>query len=91
MATGKESKREKLTSEDQSRMRRLYEEVNARLEEMSLITARNIGLDLSNGKNLKFAQSPASSAAKSFATIVIVCTETGCGCYDYETGECFVC
>jgi hypothetical protein len=41
----KTRKRVKLSSSDRQRMTKLFEEVRGRLEEMSLIVGRNLGLD----------------------------------------------
>jgi hypothetical protein len=93
----KTRKRVKLSSGDRHRMTKLFEEVSGRLEEMSLIVGRNLGLDLKS-KTLKFspAAQPARKSGRAaraveFKGITIACTPTGCGCYDNDEGFCFVC
>ena len=91
-----ENQKKTLAHEDRIRMARLYEEVAGRLEEMALITAR--ALDM-NTSDLAFTferpgqVSQATSLARPvvFKGVKIICTQDGCGCYDYDTGECFVC
>ncbi len=94
-----EQKREVAISlEDRARMSRLYEEAAGRLEEMSLIVSRNLGLPSGNhvAKFQPITRAPATDAPETQATLTfkgaaIVCTDTGCGCYEFDTGICFVC
>jgi len=88
----------KLSTNDRQRMTRLFEEVSGHLEEMSLIVGRNLRLALDSSKVVKFSPltPPATKRGRAPAVIrlkgaTIVCTPTGCGCYDNDTGICFRC
>jgi hypothetical protein len=89
-----------LSVEDASRMARLYEEVTGRLEEMALIVARNLGLETRDQMQSMFV--PAGQPSHQHGTtpnvedvvfrgVRIVCSPTGCGCYDYDGGVCREC
>ena len=88
----------KLSGGDRHRMTQLFEEVRGRLEEMSLIVGRNLELDLKS-KELKFSPvaQPAIKSGREvvgsfrFKGFTIVCSPTGCGCYDNDAGVCFEC
>lgn len=85
-----------LSAEDRARMTRLYEEVSGRLEEMALITARNLGLGSSDLQpTFKPPESVSQTASGSQAElkgITIVCSASdGCGCYDNDNGICWQC
>ncbi len=92
-----ENQKKALVQEDRIRMARLYEEVDGRLEEMALITARTLGLNTSDRISAFERLGQASQAVSSderpivFQGVKIICTSSGCGCYDYDTGECFAC
>ncbi len=84
---------------DKQRMARLYEEVQGRLREMSLIVARNLGMEISERTRVMLR--PVSvkgdeSATSSNGHVEVHCTETSaghweCGCYDYDAGTCGPC
>ena len=88
-----------LAEADKQRMARLYEEVQGRLREMSLIVARNLGMEISERTRVMLR--PVSvkgdeSAASSNGHVEVHCTETSpghweCGCYDYDAGTCGPC
>lgn len=89
-----------LSSEDRARMARLYEEIEGRLHEMALIAARTLSLDTAEveakslGRPFAGARQNAAEASDGplqFQGIEIVCTPSGCGCYDHDSGECFPC
>lgn len=94
-----------LPDADKQRMARLYEEVQGRLREMSLIVARNLGMQISGRTkvmlhpvDLKAApQSPSDEpTTSSNGHVEVHCTETSpghfeCGCYDYDAGTCGPC
>src|SRR5215469_5102845 len=78
-----------LSAEDRNRMTRLYEEVHTRLEEMAMITSRALKMKAGAASHVQFR--PLASAAKSeFPAVEVVRTASGCGCYDYSQGVCFV-
>ncbi|MDN7671326.1 hypothetical protein QZM22_02015 [Burkholderia oklahomensis] len=91
----------RLSDEDRARMEKLYEEVSGRLREMALITARN--LRLSTTKKMDVLFFPPNTAHKSgskpveaakpivFEGTEIICSSSGCGCYDFDAGVCYVC
>jgi hypothetical protein len=90
---------------DKQRMARLYEEVQGRLKEMSLIVARNLGMEISDRTRVMMrpvdvrAESSASdepTTASADGHVEVHCTETSpghweCGCYDYDAGTCGPC
>jgi hypothetical protein len=95
----------KLPDADRDRMARLYEEVQGRLGEMSLIVARNLGTQTSERTTVMLrpvsarvdaaprGDEPTPSAN---GRVEVHCTETSpghfeCGCYDYNAGTCGPC
>ena len=77
-----------LHSDDRQRMTRLYEEVLTRLEEMAMITARNLGMNA--GARFDIAFRPLTAAvAGEFEAVELVRGLSGTGCYDYHRGACF--
>jgi hypothetical protein len=90
-----------LSEHDKQRMARLYEEVQGRLVEMSLIMARNLGMNISERTTVMLhpvnvkAGKPTEEAPVG-RKVEVHCTETSsghfeCGCYDYEAGTCGPC
>lgn len=69
-------------------MARLYEEVRIRLEEMAMITARNLKMNSGWDAEVQFVPF-APEAEAEFEAVELIRTERGCGCYDYRQGECF--
>ncbi|WP_326546006.1 hypothetical protein QGN32_20000 [Mycolicibacterium sp. ND9-15] len=68
-----------MSTEDQYRIARLYEEVSSRLEEMALIGARVTGIPLTPDTVRKFA--PHAGADFTYdVDIEIICGPTACGC-----------
>jgi len=94
-----------LSDPDRQRMAQLYEEVRARLTEMSLITSRTLGMKTSRDTRvmLRPIDVPKDRAVAADATmssadgiVEVHCTETSpghfeCGCYDYDAGTCGPC
>lgn len=92
-----------LSDDDKQRMSRLYEEVHGRLREMSLIVARNLGMQLSERTKVMLrpvdvrADSPTDQPTMSSnGQVEVHCTETSpghfeCGCYDHDAGTCGPC
>jgi hypothetical protein len=87
-------KRVALTPEDGVRMRRLSEEISARLQEMAFIFARTVDLKLGPGVTLKFAPQKAADPHLPPGPPVDVDIEifdledgTHC-CYDYINQVC---
>lgn len=92
-----------LPDADKQRMAQLYEEVQARLTEMSLVMSRNLGMTITRDTRLMLrpinvAASPIAdpATASSNGIVEVHCTETPpghfeCGCYDYEAGTCGPC
>lgn len=77
-----------LHAEDRQRMARLYEEVLVRLEEMAMITARNLGLNSASACEVRF--SPVGAAVNGDgAAVEIVRDVFASACYDYARGVCF--
>lgn len=80
---------------DRQRMARLYEEVQGRLKEMSLIISRTLGMQLSD--NTRVMLRPREGEADTPGDHVEVhCTQMPdghfeCGCYDYDAGTCGPC
>lgn len=80
-----------LRTEDRERMQRLSEEVRGRLQEMALITARTLDLELAGDSVVKFLpiKAEAAGAGTSGGTYIeIICTPAGCGCYVDPPGIC---
>ena len=94
-----------LPDADKQRMARLYEEVQGRLREMSLIVARNLGMEISERtkvmlRPVDIRADPASTSDEPTTSsddhVEVHCTETSpghfeCGCYDYDAGTCGPC
>ena len=77
-----------LPAEDRHRMSRLYEEVRIRLEEMAMITSRNLKFNSGRWAEVKFLPL-ASGAEAEFEAVELICTSQRCGGYDYRQGSCF--
>jgi len=77
-----------LNSEERHRMTRLYEEVLTRLEEMAMITARNLGMPAAVAGEVLF-HPIASRLAGGFHAVEVLRGSLGSGCYDYAQGSCF--
>ena len=77
-----------LHAEDRQRMTRLYEEVLTRLEEMAMITARNLGLDPRSVFEVRFSPVGETVNGESGAVEIVRDVFTS-GCYDYARGVCF--
>lgn len=90
-----------LPEHDKKRMARLYEEVQGRLVEMSLIVARNLGMNISERTTVMLRPvtvkaDKTTEEAPVGRKVEVHCTETSsghfeCGCYDYEAGTCGPC
>lgn len=92
-----------LPDADKQRMARLYEEVQGRLREMSLIVARNLGMEISERTkvmlrpvDIQAASTHDEPTTSSNGQVEVHCTETSphhfeCGCYDYQAGTCGPC
>jgi hypothetical protein len=94
-----------LSEHDKQRMACLYEEVQGRLKEMSLIVARTLRMEISERTTLMLRPIgvKANTASSSFGRatlrqgqVEVHCTETSeghyeCGCYDYDAGTCGPC
>lgn len=78
-----------LSGDDAVRMRRLYEEVSGKLEEMSLIFTRTVGVPLSSVAVRRFAPEEPSVEADWAVHVQIVCAgpDGPCGCYVEIAGE----
>lgn len=79
-----------LSTEDRQRMRRLAEEVRGRLEEMALITARNLGVPLTAAAVRKFVPVAVTALDKPHVTHVeIIDNPDGThGCYtEFDDGS----
>jgi hypothetical protein len=77
-----------LHAEDRQRMARLYEEVLIRLEEMAMITARNLGLNSGSASEVRF--SPVCAAVSGEGSAVELVRDVfASACYDYSRGVCF--
>lgn len=98
MATERHEKNVPLSSEDRIRMARLYEEINGRFQEMSLIVARTLGKQPQVLKEAKLHfptndqpdQSLAISASGGIKANTIWIFGDG-GCYQDPPGICFEC
>jgi hypothetical protein len=77
-----------LHAEDRHRMTRLYEEVLTRLEEMAMITARNLCLNSGAVSGVCFSPLDTPEDGESNA-IELVRGAAASGCYDYSRGVCF--
>jgi hypothetical protein len=96
-----------LLERDKQRMACLYEEVQGRLKEMSLIVARTLNQKVSERTHVMLhpitlkAKNSASPYPRAGAVlreghVEVHCTETSeghfeCGCYDYDAGTCGPC
>jgi len=76
---------------DLDRMRCLTAEVRARLDEMAQITARTLGISLTDETVVKFVPLPVRHDDLAAAPIEIVCGPAGCGCYVDPPGICVPC
>ena len=77
-----------LPAEDRNRMSRLYEEVRIRLEEMAMITSRNLKLHSGPRAEVRFLPL-ASGTEVEFEAVELICNSQRCGGYDYRQGSCF--
>lgn len=77
-----------LPSEDRNRMARLFEEVQIRLEEMAMITARTLKINAGRGSQVRFCPY-APGAEINVEAVELIRTRHGRGCYDYSQGSCF--
>ncbi len=77
-----------LDAEDRHRMTRLYEEVLTRLEEMAMITSRNLGLNPGAASDVLF-RPLAPGNLDQFNAVEVVRGSNVSGCYDYGQGICF--
>jgi hypothetical protein len=94
-----------LSERDKQRMACLYEEVQGRLKEMSLIVARTLRMEISErttlmlrpiGVKANTALPSSGRATLRQGQVEVHCTETSeghyeCGCYDYDAGTCGPC
>jgi hypothetical protein len=92
-----------LSERDKQRMACLYEEVQGRLKEMSLIVARTLGMQVSERTTVMLRPLKADNASSSSdrevfreGQVEVHCTQTSeghfeCGCYDYDAGTCGPC
>ena len=94
-----------LSTEDKARMARLFEEVEARLQEMGRIAARTVDLQASEEYTVKFQSRPRQGPDDGglppggvplpprppTPDIEIICDRDGCYCYDYHEGICIRC
>jgi hypothetical protein len=78
-----------LSTEDRQRMRRLSEEVRGRLEEMALITARNLGVRLTGDSIRKFVPVAAAVDRAHVTHVEIIDNPDGThGCYtEFDDGS----
>ena len=84
---------------DKQRMARLYEEVQGRLVEMSLIVARNLSMVISERTMVMLrpiSVKADTESAPGSRKVEVHCTQLPdghweCGCYDYEAGTCGPC
>jgi hypothetical protein len=78
-------------------MDRLFEELEGRLHEMALITARVLGINMAEAEIVmplgRIAEGNAGAAEKKvkYKGVETVCSPTGCGYYDYDAKVCFDC
>jgi len=96
----------RLSPEDRSRMQRLYEEVESRLQEMASIGTRAVveknpdfakALRKETGKGTLLFEPVHKQPAKGalgmkldMQGIEIICYASGCVAYDYDLGICYV-
>jgi hypothetical protein len=76
-----------LHADDRQRMARLYEEVLTRLEEMAMITARNLRLEPRAAIEVRFR--PLGVADGEARAVELLRDAFASGCYDYSRGICF--
>jgi hypothetical protein len=77
-----------LTAEDRNRMARLYEEVQIRLEEMAMITARTLRVNVGRGTQVRFCPW-APGAEFEVEAVELIRTQHVSGGYNYKEGTCF--
>ena len=85
-----------LSEDDRQRMARLYEEVQGRLKEMSLIISRTLGMQLSDSTRVMLRPREGKEADAPGDHVEVHCTQMPdghfeCGCYDYDAGTCGPC
>jgi len=90
-----------LSEPDKQRMACLYEEVQGRLREMSLIVARTLHQEISERttvmlRPLGIKATDDTGRARARDHVEVHCTQTAdghweCGCYDYDAGTCGPC
>ena len=85
-----------LSEDDRQRMARLYEEVQGRLKEMSLIISRTLGMQLSDSTRVMLRPREGEEADAPGNHVEVHCTlmpdgHFECGCYDYDAGTCGPC
>jgi len=90
-----------LSAPDKERMACLYEEVQGRLREMSLIVARTLNQKTSERttvmlRPLGVKPDTSEDMGVQWREIMLKCTQTPegnweCGCYDYDAGTCGPC
>jgi hypothetical protein len=88
-----------LSESDKQRMACLYEEVQGRLKEMSLIVARTLNMEVSERSvSMMRPIGIDGKASEKFREghVEVHCTQYPdghyeCGCYDYDTGTCGPC
>jgi hypothetical protein len=92
MNTNPEKKSVQLSDDDQRRMQRLSEEIQARLTEMSLIFCRALKIDVPKDATLKFRPEPVKvkdGQGRAGRHIEIMCAPDGtCGCWVDPPGIC---
>lgn len=77
-----------LSPEDQVRMSRLNEEIQSRLMEMTLITARTLGQPAPDKPWISVLPNSRETETSISAELVVNQIR---GCYDYEKGICYIC
>jgi hypothetical protein len=85
-----------LSESDKERMTCLYEEVQGRLKEMSLIVARNLHIEISENTVAMLRPVKLEGLAAAGDGVEVICTEGppgtfNCGCYDPAAGTCGPC
>lgn len=94
MTAACDSDRIRLNDEDAARMRRLYEEISGRLEEMALVASRVLNRHL-DGKTVRTLHPREHGNQKrdlQMQGIEFVYGPDGsCGVYDYDAGTCYPC
>ena len=89
----------RLSKNDEQEASRLYKEAHTALEALAVIVARTLGVKLDGNHKVMFAPSDHASTPSgarenkvlTFKGIEIFCSSSGCGCYDYDSQECFPC